>query len=111
MSQARMTSIAISRQRGSGGAYIGRAVAERLGLRYFDREMLRVAAEYLNGPEHGTKENGGSWFERFGAALSHACLDTGYVPPSPTALYEGDLCELENRLIREKIGRASCREE
>src|SRR5690242_21883579 len=99
MSQARMTSIAISRQRGSGGAYIGRAVAERLGLRYFDREMLRVAAEYLNGPEHGTKENGGSWFERFGAALSDACLGTGDGRPWPMALYGGARCGSGNRLI------------
>jgi len=105
MSAAQTKSIAISRQRGSGGSYIGRAVAERLGVRYFDREMLRVAAEYLSGPEHGSKEDEqpGGWFERFGAALSHASFDAGYVPPSPTALYEGELADLENRLIREIV--------
>ena len=44
--------IAISRQQGSGGSFIGRAVAERLGFRYFDREMLRAVAEYLKEHEH-----------------------------------------------------------
>ena len=72
-------SIAISRQQGSGGSYIGRAVAERLGLRYFDREMLRTAAEYLR--EQSSKKDGqpaDSWFERLGTCLLSA-LDTGYV--------------------------------
>jgi cytidylate kinase len=39
--------IAISRQRGSGGAEVGRRLAEGLNLRYFDRQLLRHAAEFL----------------------------------------------------------------
>ena len=97
-------SIAISRQQGSGGSYIGRAVAERLGLRYFDREMLRIAAEYLS--EHSSKKDrqpADSWFERLGASFALGSLDTGYVPPSPTVLYEGQLVGIEDRLIREIV--------
>ena len=102
---AHTKSIAISRQQGSGGSYIGRAVAERLGFRYFDREMLRTAAEYLSGKDNAVKDgsSGDSWFERFGSFLSLASLDTGYVPPSPTVLYEGELIDRENQLIREIV--------
>lgn len=97
-------SIAISRQQGSGGSYIGRAVAERLGLRYFDREMLRIAAEFL-GEQSSTKDGqpGDSWFERLGTLFAVGSLDTGYVPPSPTVLYEGQLVGIEDRLIREIV--------
>jgi cytidylate kinase len=96
--------IAISRQLGSGGSYIARAVADRLGFRYFDREMLRIVAEYLN--EHGsTKEGqaGDSWFERLGTLFALGSLEADYVPPSPTVLYEGEIVRLEERLIREIV--------
>jgi len=97
--------IAISRQQGSGGSYIGRAVAERLGFRYFDREMLRAVAEYLKEHEHDPKGElrADSWFERLGTFFSLGTLETGYVPPSPTVLYEGELVGIENRLIREIV--------
>jgi CMP/dCMP kinase len=97
--------IAISRQQGSGGSYIGRAVAERLGFRYFDREMLRTVAEYLREHEHDSKDEqrAESWFDRLGAVFSVGTLETGYVPPSPTVLYEGALVGVENRLIREIV--------
>jgi cytidylate kinase len=41
------TVVAISRQLGSGGAEIARALAERLQFRYADRDILRRAAETL----------------------------------------------------------------
>jgi len=97
--------IAISRQQGSGGSYIGRAVAERLGFLYFDREMLRAVAEYLKEHEHDSKhdERADSWFDRLGTFFAVGSLETGYVPPSPTVLYEGELVGIENRLIREIV--------
>jgi CMP/dCMP kinase len=97
--------IAISRQQGSGGSYIGRAVAGRLGFRYFDREMLRTVAEYMKEHEHDShdEQRPGSWFDRLGTVFSFGTLETGYVPPSPTVLYEGALVGIENRLIREIV--------
>ena len=96
--------IAISRQQGSGGSYIGRAVAERLSFRYFDRELLRAAAEYLNESEHRTQQDrqpAVSWFERLGSFFATGCLESGYVPPSPTVVYEGEVVGIESRLIQE----------
>ena len=37
--------ITISREFGSGGHDIGRGVAERLGIDFYDREILAMAAE------------------------------------------------------------------
>jgi cytidylate kinase len=96
--------VAISRQQGSGGSYIGRAVAERLGFRYFDRELLRAAAEFLREHEQSSqpgRPRADSWFDRLASYFTVGSLDTGYVPPSPTVLYEGEVVEIENRLIRE----------
>jgi cytidylate kinase len=43
--------ITISRQLGSGAAFIGRKLATRLGLLYLDREILQLAAEQLHVSE------------------------------------------------------------
>ena len=37
--------ITISRQYGSGGREIGRRLAERLGIPYYDKELIILAAE------------------------------------------------------------------
>ena len=47
MSEERHITITISRQIGSGGAYIGHLAAKELGFKYFDREILRQAAEHF----------------------------------------------------------------
>jgi CMP/dCMP kinase len=40
--------ITISRQLGSGGAYIGQQLAKKLNIYYMDREIIRLAAEKLS---------------------------------------------------------------
>ena len=47
MKEERHVAITISRQMGSGGAYIGHLIAKELGFQYFDREILRQAAEHF----------------------------------------------------------------
>ena len=37
--------VTISRQYGSGGREIGRKLAERLGIPYYDKELIILAAE------------------------------------------------------------------
>jgi cytidylate kinase len=97
--------VALSRQRGSGGSYVGRLVAERLGLRYIDREMLRHAAEYLR--EQGRSEPittaRASWWSRLGGAFALGGPECGYVPPSSEVVYEGELFEIQKRLIQEIV--------
>jgi CMP/dCMP kinase len=40
--------ITISRQLGSGGAYIGQQLAKKLDIFYLDREIIKLAAEKLS---------------------------------------------------------------
>ena len=96
--------IAISRQRGSGGSYIGRSLAERLGLRYIDRQMLRDAAEYLRTHDPEEKvEMSGSWWSRLGQTLAFGAPEIGYVPPSAEATYEGELFDIESKIIKQVV--------
>jgi cytidylate kinase len=98
--------VAISRQRGSGGSYVGRQVAQRLDLKYIDRELLRDAAEYLHKEESSRiprKRAEASWWAQIGNAFALGGPEILYVPPSPAAVYEGDLFEREDRLIREIV--------
>ena len=103
--QALSKTVALSRQRGSGGSYVGREVAERLGLLCIDREMLRDAAEYLrlhdSPAQNATAES--SWWSRLGQACAMAGPEFGYAPPSPESVYEGDRFAIEERLIQEIV--------
>lgn len=100
--------VAISRQRGSGGSFIGRAIAERLGFRYVDREMLRHATEFLSAHEREkTHDPGGtgrtSWWSRVAGAFAFGGPDCHYAPPSSDVEYEGELFEVQHRLLREIV--------
>jgi cytidylate kinase len=100
---ARTKTVAISRQRGSGGSLVARAVSDRLGLRYIDREMLRAAAEYLCGTtgDDQARIKAASWWTRLGEAFASGGLDCGYVPPTSESVYEGELFDIEKRLLLE----------
>ncbi|MCD7777757.1 MAG: cytidylate kinase-like family protein, partial [Clostridiales bacterium] len=49
--------ITISRQYGSGGRIIGKQVAERLGLPFYDEELIELAAEKSGFHADFVKEN------------------------------------------------------
>ena len=48
--------ITIGRQLGSGGSAMGRAIADRFGFQYIDKEVLIKAAERLNLSEESLKD-------------------------------------------------------
>jgi len=48
--------VTISRQLGSGGAYVGQQLAKRLGVFYADREIISKAAEHLSVKESTVEE-------------------------------------------------------
>jgi cytidylate kinase len=94
--------VAISRQRGSGGSFIGQRVAERLGRRYIDRDLLRVAAEYLKQNED-LAEAAPSFWTRLQKALAFAAADGVYCAPSAMDEYEENVFEMESRIIKEIV--------
>jgi cytidylate kinase len=74
--------ITISRQLGSGGAYIGQQLARRLNINFVDREIISKAAEELAMMEEELEsrdEKLQTWWESF-LHLSAYATDV-YIPP------------------------------
>ncbi|MDR0347343.1 MAG: cytidylate kinase-like family protein [Coriobacteriales bacterium] len=64
--------ITISRQYGSGGREIGTHVAELLGYAYYDRELIKRAAEEGGFDEEFVKADGEGVLGKFSSLLSYA---------------------------------------
>ena len=98
------TVLAISRQFGSGGSIIGHAVAERLGMKVADREILWRAAQECGLEEHTVEqleEKPEGFWHSFLSACSYVSPEVPYVPPPIPPVYEEHVFELERRIMRE----------
>ena len=96
--------LAISRQIGSGGAYIAQTVARRLGLRYVDREILHRAAEMLGADEDAVEkleERRVGFWSRLFPGVQVGAPDAPFVPPPLPDVREGQVIEVESRIIRD----------
>jgi cytidylate kinase len=108
MTVAPVILVTISRQFGSGGAYIGQNVARRLGFEYIDREILRLAARYLGRDEEalsGREERVGGFWENFFNAFASGVPEAGYVPPPIRPVYDRDLFDAEAAIMNEMAER------
>lgn len=105
------TTVTIARRMGSGGAYVGRVIAERLGLRYVDREVLHLAAETL-GVEASAlepdRERVSTFWERFFGSLSFGAPEGPYSPPPVRALSDKAVFECQTGIMREMAAREDC---
>lgn len=104
------TTVTIARRMGSGGSYVGRVIAERLGLRYVDREVLSRAAETLGVEEETlerTRERVSTFWERFFGSLSFGPPDGPYAPPS-LPYNDRALFECQTTILREIAAREDC---
>lgn len=99
--------IVIGRQYGSGGARIGRMLAESLGVPYYDKTLLSAAAESLGyTPEiFSRKDERKPSFLRsflsFNYGASSAAIDDA--PMSDEKIYE-----FQSRVIRDICSKGSC---
>lgn len=78
--------VTISRQFGSGGREIGKRLADELGLRYYDKELISEIANTTNlNEEYVSKvlENGG--FSNFAFSFAHSIP---LVSPTPNTVTE-----------------------
>jgi cytidylate kinase len=94
--------ITISRQMGSGGAYLGRRVADRLGFRYVDRDILKQATEHLGESEETMafrEERVSGFLENLLKGFIYGSPETAYVPPSIRPVYDVELFNAEARII------------
>ncbi len=103
MEETPRTTIALSRQMGSGGTYIGYLAAKRLGFQYVDREILREAARQLEidvGILEGLDERSSGLVENIIRAFAFGTPDARNTPLRKP-VYERDLFVVECRIMNE----------
>ena len=108
MSASSRILVAVSRQMGAGGAYVGQAVSRQLGVRYVDREVLDEAAKILGRDRaelESLEERVTSLWGRMAGVLAWGAPEAAYVPPPMPSFYEDDLFAVESRIIREIASR------
>lgn len=93
--------ITISRQLGSGGAYIGQQLAKKLNIFYADREIIRKAARQLSvlvKELESRDEKILSFWESF-LQFSTFVQDL-YIPPEKMIPTDHELFETESKIIK-----------
>jgi cytidylate kinase len=102
MEQTPLFVITISRQLGSGGAYVGQQLAKKLNLFYADREIIRQAAKELSVLEEAlesSEEKLGSFWKSVLRSYTFGMADV-YVPPKENIPTSRELFEVESQIIR-----------
>ena len=81
--------ITISREYGSGGRLIGQALAERLGIDFYDKEIINMLME-----ESGfTRETVEEWQEKIQFSLQSLYVHTGAAPFRPDLSGKDEGCQ------------------
>lgn len=110
--------LTINRQLGSGGAYVGQALAKRLDVFYADREIISQAAKEFSLLEEdleGREERLSSFWQSFFQSYSFGAPDV-YIPQQSYIPTDRELFEIESQIIeriaKERpaviIGRCGC---
>src|SRR5260370_37626570 len=105
------TTITISRQMGTGGSYIGQLIAQRLGLKYVDREVLHLAAEEFGCDEEtvaAQAERVTSFWERILGGLSLGAPDSRYNPPPVRKLTDREPFEKQKEILKRIAAQHDC---
>ncbi len=99
-----MVTITISRQFGSGGSFVGKKLARRLGFKYVDREILRLTSKRLGMDERELlpkEEKIRGFWDNFFQSFSFGGPDAGsYTPPSVDLTSDREFFETESQIIR-----------
>ena len=93
--------ITISRQLGSGGAYLGQRIAYRVNALYLDHEIVRQAAQELKIPEEHVVLRDEKVTSRWQSILRSFVDSTSwsYAPPPLDTLNDKDLYKVESDII------------
>lgn len=105
----KILAVTISHQLGSGGAYIGEKLAERLGIPFLDRQILRIVARQLDMMEEeveNREERLSTYWDHFKRSMIWADpninIETPRVAPSDRELFE-----VECKTIRQIAAKTS----
>lgn len=107
--------ITISRTYGSGGNQVGRLLAEKLGIPFYDREIIEKAAEdsglAIESFEDAGSKAGNKFLYRLyiGATTPMATTDNSiYIKNSPTSSVEDLVFEAQSKIIKEYAKEGPC---
>lgn len=97
--------ISIGRQFGSGGRSIGKMIADKLGIGYYDVELLRLAAKEIGFGEEAfaavdEKPNFGRFFQNIENLMSGSQTDS--------LMSNANLFQVQSDVIRQIAERESC---
>ncbi len=96
--------ITIGREYGSGGREIGRKLAEALGIKFYDRELIDIAAK-----ESGmSKEIFEKVDETAASSLLYSIVSGNYMSPLLDLPINDKLFILEADIIKEVVDKESC---
>lgn len=97
------TTITISRQMGSAGSYLGHLIAQRLDIRYIDREVLQLAAEEF-GVEpsviEARAEKLSSFWEKMLRGFTFGTPDLKYAPPPLPVITDQELFDKQTEIMK-----------
>jgi cytidylate kinase len=101
--------ITISRQIGSGGAYIGQRLATKLGISYIDREIVHQTAQRLNISEKNIISRDERVTPLWRSMLESSIYSDpyGYAPPSINITTDKELYQAESDIILDISKRTS----
>lgn len=102
--------VTIARELGSGGSYIAKLVANRMGYTYIDSEILQMAANELGVHEaelRDRKERLQSFLEKLVSVFAVGAADAVYTPP-PRFISDEQLIETQRHLICELAVKGPC---
>jgi cytidylate kinase len=96
---------------GTGGSYIGQLIAQRLGLKYVDREVLHLAAEEFGCDEEtvaARSERVTSFWERILGGLALGGADARYNPPPLGTFSDRELFEKQKEILKRIAVKHDC---
>jgi cytidylate kinase len=107
-----LIAVTISRQLGAGGAVVGQRLAKRLGLRYLDSNVLRMAAEKCGAKEEDLArwdEHRAQFWEQLGRVFTLGVPEGMWQTfNAPLGIYDRDVFNLQREVIREIAEKESC---
>lgn len=98
--------IVIGRQYGSGGRRLGRMLAEVLGIPYYDKELLREAADSMGFRSDLFEKVDERRSSKFLSMLGAACGASTYFTSG--ALHDGALYQMQSDVIRSLLTSGPC---
>lgn len=103
--------IAISRQLGSAGSYLGQIIAERLKFKFVDREVLYLAAqEFGIEPEEldARAERISSFWQKTFRTFSIGAPDAHYTPPPLRSFSDQELFNKQTEIMKKIAKKHDC---